>query len=142
MGLLQPAQAETRTAAEVEAMAVNAVGHLRNVGREQAFTDFNRPTGGFVDGDLYVFCLDVGGTVIAHGGNPNIVGRDMSSVRDPDGRLPNAESIALGLSKGSGWLEYRWPNPVTKRIEPKVAFVLKVDDRTVCGSGYYKSDVP
>ena len=65
-----------------------------------------------------------------------------ADVRDPDGRLANVEINRLGLTQGSGWLEFRWPNPATKRIELKAAYVLKVDDSTVCGSGYYKGGAP
>jgi signal transduction histidine kinase len=134
--------AAARTADEAKALAERAVAHIHAVGRDQAFTDFSRPDGGFVDGELYVFCQDVSGVVVAHGGNPKLVGRNMAGVRGPDGRLPNVEINQLGFSQGSGWLEFRWPNPVTKRIELKDAYVLKVDDSTVCGSGYYKGTPP
>jgi cytochrome c len=130
--------ASAHTAVEAKALAERAVAHIRAVGRDQAFADFSRPDGGFVDGDLYVFCQDASGVVVAHGGNPQLVGRNMAGVRGPDGRLANVEINQLGLTQGSGWLEFRWPNPATKRIELKAAYVLKVDEHTVCGSGYYK----
>ena len=135
-------QAAAHTAEEAQALAERAVAHIREVGRERAFADFSRTDGGFVDGELYIFCQDVSGVVVAHGGNPKIVGRNMADVRGPDGRLPNVEINQLGLAQGSGWLEFRWPNPATKRIELKAAYVLKVDDHTVCGSGYYKGGSP
>jgi cytochrome c len=140
--LAAAAPAGARTADEVMALANRAVAHIGAVGRDQAFADFSRPDGGFVDGELYVFCQDASGVVVAHGGNPKLVGRNMSDVRGPDGRLANVEINHLGLTQGSGWLEFRWPNPATKRIELKVAYVLKVDDHTVCGSGYYQSTEP
>jgi len=134
--------ARAHTAEEVKALTERAVAHIHDVGREQAFADFTRPDGGFVDGELYIYCQDASGVVLAHGGNPMLVGRNMADVRGPDGRLANVEINQLGLSKGSGWLEFRWPNPATKRIELKVAYVMKVDNRTVCGSGYYKGGGP
>jgi cytochrome c len=136
------AAADANKADQAQALAERALDHIRDVGREQAFADFTRPDGGFVDGELYIFCQDVSGVVVAHGGNPKIVGRNMADVRGPDGRFSSVEINQLGLSKGSGWLEFRWPNPATKRIELKAAYVLKVDDHTVCGSGYYKGDSP
>lgn len=134
--------AHARTAAEVKALVERALAHIHDVGRERAFADFSRPDGGFVDGELYIFCQDASGVVVAHGGNPKIVGQNMADVRGPDGKLANVEINRLGLSQGSGWLEFRWPNPVTKRIELKAAYVMKVDDHTVCGSGYYKGASP
>jgi signal transduction histidine kinase len=43
----------------------------------------------------------------------------------------------MGLEHGSGWVDYKWPNPVTKKIQTKSAYVVKVNDN-VCGTGYYK----
>ena len=134
--------AYARTAAEVQALVERAIVHFHDVGRDQAFADFSRPDGGYVDGELYIFCRDSDGTVVAHGGNPKIIGRNMGDVLGPDGKQANFEINYLGLTKGSGWLEFRWPNPTTKRIELKSAYVKKADDHTVCGSGYYKATAP
>jgi len=136
------ALAAERTPQEVQALVERAVAHIHDVGRERAFADFTRPDGGFVDGELYVYCDAADGTVIAHGGNPRLVGVNLLSMRDPDGKLPNVEMRRIAFTQGSGWLEFRWPNPATKRIELKEAYVLKVDDSALCGSGYYKASPP
>jgi cytochrome c len=130
--------ANAHTADETRALAERAVAHSQDVGCEQAFADFSRSDGGFVNGGLYVFCLEVTGVVVAYGGNPKLAGENMMGVRGPNGRLANVEVIRLGLSQGSGWVEFRWPDPVTKRIEREDADVLKVDDQTGCGSRIYK----
>jgi cytochrome c len=134
--------ADAHTADEAQAFAERAVAHIHDVGREQAFADFSRPDGGFVDGDLYIFCSDVSGVVLAHGGNPKLVGQKMPDLPGWDARLLSDQVHQLGLAPGGGWLAFRWPNPVTKRIELKAVYVLKVDDHTVCGSGYYKGASP
>jgi len=131
-------QAAASTADQAKAFAERAVAHVRDVGQQRAFADFSRPDGGFVDGELYVFCQDASGVVVAHGGNPAIIGKNLIGVRDPDGRYPNAELNRMGLDNGAGWVRYRWPNPTTNRIAQKNAYVIKVDDHTVCGSGYYE----
>jgi cytochrome c len=130
------------SAEDVQALVERAADYIRAHGRQQAFVDFSRPDGGFVDGDLYIFCQDVSGVVVAHGGNPKIIGRNMSAVRGPDGRLSNVEINHLALTEGSGWLEYLWPNPNAGRVQLKISYVLRIDDHTVCGSGYYKPDQP
>jgi signal transduction histidine kinase len=134
--------AHARTAQEAQSLAERAVRHIADVGRDQAFADFSRPDGGYVDGELYIFCQDASGIVVAHGGNPRLVGQNLADVRGPDGRFANVEINHLGLTQGSGWLEFRWPNPATHRVGLKAAYVLKVDDHTVCGSGYYKEAPP
>jgi cytochrome c len=127
---------------EVQKLVERAADHIRQYGRDQAFADFSRPDGGFVEGDLYIFCQDASGVVLAHGGNPKIIGRNMSGVRGPDGRYSNVEINQLGLTQGHGWLEYLWPNPAAGRVQLKISYVLRIDSKTVCGSGYYKSDPP
>jgi hypothetical protein len=132
------AHASASTPEQAKTFAERAVAHVHEVGRDRAFADFSRPEGGFIEGELYVYCQDVSGVVLAHGGNPGIVGRNLSGVRDPDGRYPNVELNRMGLDNGFGWVRFRWPNPATNLIASKVAYVIKVDDHTVCGSGYYE----
>jgi cytochrome c len=136
MALSVPAFAST--AEQAKALAERAAAHVREVGRDHAFADFDRPDSGFVDGELYVFCQDASGVVVAHGGNPGIVGKNMACVRDPDGRYPNVELNRMGLDNGTGWVRFRWPNPATHLIAKKVAYVIRIDDHTVCGAGYYE----
>jgi len=52
--------------------------------------------------------------------------------------MPNAEMNKIGLTQGAGWYDFRWPNPASKQIQQKSAYVIKIDDHTICGSGYYK----
>jgi cytochrome c len=127
---------------EVQALVERAADHIRVRGRTQAFADFSRPDGGFVDGDLYVFCFDTTGVSLAHGGNPKLVGKNLSAVRDAEGKLTSLELIRVAQTKGQGWYEYLWPNSVSGRVERKVTYVMRIDDQTICASGYYKQDQP
>ena len=130
------------TADEVQTLVERAAAHIRAVGPARAFADISRPDGGFVDGDLYVFCNAPDGTVLAHGGNPKLVGKNLAGVRDADGTHPILEVVRLGMAQGKGWLDYLWPNPEAGRVQRKMTYVLRIDDRTICGSGYYTASPP
>jgi cytochrome c len=134
--------ATAHTADEVQALVQRAAAHIQSVGQERAFADISSPDGGFIDGDLYVFCNTADGTVRANGGNPKLIGKSLAAVRDAEGRQPVFDGIRLALTQGQGWLDYLWPNAQTSRIQRKITYVLRIDDRTVCGSGYYKLDPP
>ncbi len=134
--MLRPASAER--AEEVQALVERAAAHIQTVGKQQAFADLSRPDGGFVVGELYVFCLAAGGTILAQGGNPKLVGKNLSDFRGADGRQPAVDIVRLGLTEGQGWLQYPWPNPQSGQVQTKVTYVLRIDHRTVCASGYYK----
>jgi len=129
--------ARAATPEQAQAMAERAAAHIKAVGEDQAFADFTRPDGGFIDGELYVFCYDHDGINKAHGGNPKLVGMNLLRVKDPDGKEPNAMIVETGFSIGQGWVDFKWPNPVSKRMERKSAYVIRTND-VVCGVGYYK----
>ena len=132
-----PDAALAATAEQARAYSERAAAHIEQVGEETAFADFTRKDGGFVDGELYVFCYDHDGVNKAHGGNPSFVGRNLLHIKDPDGAEPNLMIINMGFQQGRGWVDFKWPNPVTKRIENKSAYVIRTHD-VACGVGYYK----
>jgi cytochrome c len=127
--------AERGTPAEAKAMLDKAVAHYKEVGRKQALADFNAKKAPFGDRDLYVFCLAPDHIEVANGGFPSVVGTSADALKDADGR-PLGKTIWDAGSKGEGSVRYRWYNPVSSKMEPKVAFAQKVGD-DVCGVGAY-----
>lgn len=127
---------------EVQALVERAAEYIGEHGQKQAFADFSRPDGGFVVGGLYIFCFDDAGIELAHGGNPKLIGKSFWATRDPEGKLTTVDMYRIAQTKGRGWYEYLWPNQATGRVAHKVAYVIRIDDKTVCASGYYKPDQP
>jgi cytochrome c len=123
---------------EAKALLDKAIGHVNQVGADHAYADFSRPDGGFVDRDLYVFCVDMEGKMLAHGNNTALIGRNVIEMRDPDGVQMVKESIRILNSSGAGTINFKWPNPISKKIEAKSAFIARVKGDW-CGVGYYKS---
>jgi len=74
---------------------------------------------------------------IAHGGNAKLVGKDMLGLKDADGKFFIKAFIETAKSKGNGWVDYKWVNPQTNKIENKSTYVQKVDDYFL-GCGIYK----
>jgi len=132
-----PALSLAATPEQAKAFSERASAYIKKVGEKQAFADFTRRDGGFQEGELYVFCYDRKGVNMAHGGNPALVGRNLLHIKDPDGAEPNLMIVRMGFEHERGWVDFKWPNPVTKRIEKKSAYVIRTNDVT-CGVGYYK----
>lgn len=126
---------ERGTPAEAKAMLAKAVAHYKAVGREQALADFNAKKAPFGDRDLYVFCLGPDHIEVANGGYPSYVGKSADALKDADGN-PVGKAIWDAAGKAEGSVRYRWYNPVSSKIEPKIAFTQKVGD-DVCGVGAY-----
>src|SRR6185312_5658924 len=131
---IHPLASLAATPAQAKAFSERASAHIKKVGEKQAFADFTRRDGGFQEGELYVFCYDRKGVNMAHGGNPSFVGRNLLHIKDPDGAEPNLMIVRMGFEHERGWVDFKWPNPVTKRIEKKSAYVIRTNDVT-CGVG-------
>ena len=58
----------------------------------------------------------------------------MTTWKDADGK---AILAAISEVKDVGWVEYKWQNPTTKAIEPKITYIVRVGEYSV-GVGAYK----
>ena len=125
------------TAAEAEAMVKKAVAMAKAKGNDAAFAEVNNKNGQFTDRDLYVFVYDISGKVVAHGQNPKMIGKELIDMKDADGKAFVKERVEIAMTKGSGWQDYKFTNPLTKRIEHKRAYVERHED-LIFGSGIYK----
>lgn len=128
---------ERGTADQAKALLDQAFAHYKAAGREKAVADFNNKDGAFVKGDLYLFCYNVDKTLTVHGVNAKLIGRTLGGMKDADGKDFTAEIFNGGMTKGSGAVDYRWSNPLTKKIEQKSSFYQKFGDE-VCSVGFYK----
>jgi signal transduction histidine kinase len=91
----------------------------------------------FNDRDLYPFIYTLDGTdVVAHGANSAMVGKNLIDLKDQDGKFLIRE-LSEVAKKGGGWVDYKWPNPITKLIEAKSSYVERMGDFFV-GVGVYR----
>ena len=125
------------TAAEATALVQRAAEYLKANGPAKSYAAFNDTAGQFKDRDLYVFVMDMNGKMLSHGANAKLIGKDLTALKDSDDKLFIKTMLDVAKSKGKGWVDYKWPHPVTKAIEPKSSYVEKVDDLIV-GCGIYK----
>lgn len=130
--------AEKITKDDAVALVKKAAAHYKAVGKDKAFADFNNRGGAFVDRDLYLTVFDLSGRQIAHGANDKLIGKDMSALKDADGKEFIKEFMATAKGPGKGWIDYKWPNPTTKAIEAKTTYVERVED-VLIGAGVYKN---
>ncbi len=132
------ALAEDRaTKPEAEAMVKKAVA-LYKTAKDKAFTEFTAPNKSFTSKDLYVVVYDLNGKCLAHGQNDKQVGKDLIGLKDPDGKEFVKERVELAKSKGKFWQDYKFTDPITKKILPKEMYCEKSDSVVIC-SGVYKS---
>lgn len=131
-------QAQTKAnAAEATAMVKKGVAFIKANGKEKGFAEISNKAGKFIDRDLYLVVYGLDGVVHAHGANEKMIGKNLIDLKDVDGKEFVKERVEMAKSKGTFWQDYKFTNPVSKKIEPKSMYCEKLDDAAVCG-GIYK----
>jgi len=129
---------EFGTREEAVAMVKRVQEKFKQDGPDATFKAVNdQSTQQFHDRDLYPFIYDLRGVNVAHGARPALVGKNLISLKDQDGKYLIKEMIDTANGTGSGWIDYKWPNPITNKIENKSSYFEKMGDYFV-GVGVYR----
>jgi len=90
----------------------------------------------------YLWINDLRPFMVMHPTNPALDGKDLSSIKDPDGFAIFNEMVALAKSQGSGRMAYRWPKPGAVEPVQKTSYVQLFEPwGWVIGSGVYLDDI-
>jgi len=123
---------------EAKALAHKAAEQLKQLGPEKAFTQFMNPNGEYFPRDLYVFVVDIDGTMWVNGAFPQAIGSNALAAEDDRGRRYIQEMLKIANEQGEGHIEYMWVNPCTGEYTDKITFFKRVD-RFVVAVGAYRS---
>ena len=127
---------EFATSKEAEAMVVKASAAI-TADKATTLKEITAKDKKWVDRDLYAVVYDMGGKCLAHGQNEKQVGKDLIDLADADGKEFVKERVALAKSKGKFWQDYKFTDPVSKKVLPKSAYCEKSGEVIVC-AGVYK----
>ncbi|WP_207061955.1 methyl-accepting chemotaxis protein [Motiliproteus sp. SC1-56] len=109
---------------EAQAQAMAAVGQLRYQGTE------------------YFWINDMGPTMVMHPIKPALDGKDLSTIKDPNGKALFTAFVAKVRSEGAGFVDYFWPKPGHEEPVAKLSYVKGFQPwGWIVGSGVYIDDV-
>ncbi|TXT34052.1 MAG: hypothetical protein FD135_5371 [Comamonadaceae bacterium] len=132
--------ADFATAQDAEALVAKLVKAV-TADSGATFKEITAKDAKWVHGDLYPWSLDLNGHVLAHGATEKLVGKDLIDLQDIDGKPFVKEYVEATKAKGKSWTDFRYTDPVTKKVLPKSAYCekvhLKSGDILVC-AGIYK----
>jgi len=123
---------------EAVEMVKKAVAMYKKEGRDKTFAAINDKKGDFQYKDLYIWVIDVdaNGLCLARPVFSQLIGQELCPFADSEGKPFMQEACEKGRTKGMGWVDYKWANPVTKRNEQKVTYFECV--KNICFfCGYY-----
>ncbi len=90
----------------------------------------------------YFFVSDLNNICIMHPIKQKLIGKDLSNVKDPDGKYLFREFSRVARAHGSGFVEYKWPMPGREKPVSKLSYVkLFAPWGWVIGSGVYMENV-
>lgn len=120
--------AQAATLEEAKDLGIKAAQYVKKVGKDVAAKEMNKPGNPFDKGELYVTLHDLNGVFVANPKVPGLAGQNHFNLKDPTGKLFVQEMIGIAKSpSGSGWLNYTWSNPATKKAQAKKAWVQRVE---------------
>jgi signal transduction histidine kinase len=117
---------ERGTKEEATAMVEKAVALIKSAGADAAAKEFMTDAK-WKSKDLYISMYrikDQKCVVVAHGINEKLVGKDITDLKDADDKFFIRD--AIGLAAKGGWVDYKWPDPATKKVNPKSSFIKGV----------------
>ncbi len=110
--------------AEAKAHAAAAVGKLR------------------YQGDNYFWINDLHPTMVMHPVRPDLDGKDLVAIKDPNGLALFVEFAKVAGQNGSGFVDYMWPKPGFDKPVEKTSYVALFKPwGWIIGTGVYNDDI-
>lgn len=128
--------AETGTKEEAQALVKKTVAAIKAEGQDKVFAAITGKDAKYIDRDLYPVVYAEDGKCLAHGANPKLVEKDLLDVQDADGKYFVKERTEKAKAGAPFWQDYKYVNPVTKKIEPKEAYCEPTGKIIICAGAY------
>jgi len=128
--------AEVASKDEAVAMVKKAISFYQSNGKDKLAAEINGKNPMFIDRDLYIYVITMEGVVVGHATNQKLVDKNLAQLKDADGKPFVEEILALAKDKKAGWVDYKWPNPVTKKVDSKTTYTEFADGLVFCAGVY------
>ena len=94
------------------------------------------------DKDEYFWLNDMQPRMVMHPTKPELDGKDLSEIKDPQGKLLFLAMIEVVRRDQAGYVQYMWPKPGSDQPQPKLSYVKIFEPwGWIVGTGVYMSDV-
>ena len=94
------------------------------------------------EGKNYVWINDNKPNMIMHPFKPDLNGKSIAGVKDPDGVALFVEMVNVVRASGSGFVPYKWPKPGAEKPVDKISYVQQFKPwNWIVGTGVYIDNV-
>jgi methyl-accepting chemotaxis protein len=96
----------------------------------------------FDEGNNYFWIQDSTPNMVMHPIKPELDGKSLSGITDPDGKALFVEMAQVATKSGEGFVDYQWSKPGATQPVGKASFVkLQRDWGWIVGAGLYLDDI-
>ena len=94
------------------------------------------------DTDNYYWINDYSPSMVMHPMKPQLVGKSLSTSKDPDGTYLFMEMVKIVRQQGEGSVPYKWPKPGFDKPVDKISYVKGFEPwQWILGSGVYLDSI-
>lgn len=94
------------------------------------------------DNGNYFWINDYSPSIVMHPVKPQLIGKDLSAVKDNNGKYIYLEFVKIAKEQGSGNVDYVWDKPGSNQPLEKISFVRAFKPwKWVIGTGLYINDI-
>ena len=94
------------------------------------------------DAQEYFWINDMHPRVVMHPIKPELNGKNVSDIKDPNGKQIFVEFAKVAKEKDAGFVDYQWAKPNESKPSDKLSYVKSVKEwGWVVGTGIYVDDV-
>ena len=137
LGFSACAQAAEPTEKDAISMVEKGAAFMKANSKDEMIKRINAKDPEYVQGALYLTMRDAKGIILANPVNAAMIGKDLVDVPDADGKPFRREILQLAKAKGKGWVDYKFKNPASGKVEAKTTYISQVGDVTL-EAGIYK----
>ena len=122
---------------DAKSMIKKVEAYYKKHGKQKMLEEVQKDKGQFEKGEIYVYVIDDSATVLAHPKLPSWKGKSFMTLKDADGKGFIRDAVGQLKTKKEYWSEYKWNNPESKKIAPKITLFYRLDDM-ILACGYWK----
>ena len=131
---------QSEQAKQIKALVDKAAALIESKGKD-AFPEFKKKDSEWYKGETYIFIYDMNGIGLIHPINPELEGKNLTNMKDANGKLWMQEFIETAKTNRSGWVDYMWSNPGEDQPSKKISYIkkAKMPDgvMVIVGAGIY-----
>jgi len=135
----QTAPPDTPESRKIVALVDRAAVLVKARGKA-AFDEFRKKGSEWFDGQTYLFSYDQKGNVLLNPAFPKREGTNVSGQTDASGKKFHDLMLETARTKGSGWVDYKFPKPGQTTPSHKWTYVKRVTldgAPALLGAGFY-----